>query len=342
MSSVLNQAYKGKMFSFLTKSPDPYYPLNLQTLARSKVKVMTCTGMLHRGVWKAAILVNLEETMTAAEENGAGFPSYYKFFSESIEYLGEWLNGLREFTSRIYAQTHIKLNSNEIYEWERYPEEFAVLEPMKHVHMQKIVLNLFTPEKWVSPAVPISTFMTTMPWTVDRGYFYPLFKNALGSLFESGLYDRWDRFHDDINGVDNFHSVAWRLKEKGLNVSAIEFPVEEKHWNGYYFGSEKHRKMGLNEDVGPISSSVLTAMWVFAGSLFFASVLTFLVEVFTKWKCTNSSQRAEQLVNINWRRMFNLFNVICRTSSNKKRMMFSFKSNYVHFLSHKSSQVPRV
>lgn len=225
MSLSFNQVYKAKMFSFLTKSPDPEYPDTLESLVNSKISVVTYTGMSHKNAWKPALVVNLEETIESAMEEKRNYPFYYDTLKNSTLYIGEWLNGMREFASKLYAQQHKHLLPNGTFSWRRYTEELAVFEPFKHIFMQRHVMNLFLPDKWVSISISISTFMTAMPWTVDRGYFHPLFKHALGAIFESGLYDRWDRFHDDINGIDNFYHVWWKLHELGINVSAIKFPV---------------------------------------------------------------------------------------------------------------------
>lgn len=105
-----------------------------------------------------------------------------------------------------------------------------MFEPFKHVHMQKHVFRLFCRPKWTSVPVMIDKFSTTMPWMVDSNYFYPLFKWTMGKFFESGLYDRWDLNHDDINGVDNFYPVRNRLRKYEVNVSTIQFPVPLTNW----------------------------------------------------------------------------------------------------------------
>lgn len=80
--------------------------------------------------------------------------------------------------------------------------------------------------------------MSCMPWTVDTNYFLPIFTRGLGAIYESGLYSRWDNYHDDMNGLVNFHEVKWYLREENVSSSLIanlQLDIPTKQWYNYYF-----------------------------------------------------------------------------------------------------------
>lgn len=148
--------------------------------------------------------------------------------------------------------------------------------------MQKQVLNLFLPGKFVSPVVHADKFVTTSPWVVNKGLFYPLFKRTLGQFFEAGFYTRWDGLHDDINGIDNFHWVLEYvriLQNLQRHVTEIQLPLKKELWNGYYYASKSGVAAETSSASALVSADSLQALWYLTLDLMVFASLVFLVEL---------------------------------------------------------------
>lgn len=156
--------------------------------------------------------------------------------------------------------------------------------------MHKQLLKLYFPNKWTSQVVPVFGFMSTMPWTVNKNYFYPIFKRGLGQIFESGLYNRWDGYHDSFNGLDSFGRVRNLVRDtNALNESDIKTSVAEKNWRNSYYHYLYNRGSSQDSKVlEPVSIILLKMVWIFAGILLGVSglilVLELLYEENRKWK----------------------------------------------------------
>lgn len=268
---LLGQLYKGKMFSFLTRSPEPEFPTSFQSLAESGILIWTFSGFYKHEY--------LNEVMNAKDIT---FPSYYNDFNHSLKYIPEWLNGLRRFAANLYLQTnkHILPNGTTI-DSEEIPESFASFDYLKHIYMHKQVLNLYSPEKWSSPVVPVFGFMSTMPWTLNKNYFYPLFRRGLSQIYEGGLYNRWDRYHDSINGLDNFYWVKHLMEDKGVHASDIITSVpDEDKWHNYYYNSDDVRTTTQHfQNSEAVSVLVLKVVWFLSAALFVVSGIFLILEL---------------------------------------------------------------
>ncbi len=278
---LLAQLYKGEMFSFLTNSQEPDYPTTLENLTRSDLFIYSFTGLVIVGKPMATYDFYLLEVMTASN---ARYPDYYNKFKDSLKFVYHWLFGMRDFTRNMYVQNHkhlIDKNKTDLKEFgEVIPQNFASFDYIKHVIMHRQLLQLYFPNKWMSPLVPILGYMSTMPWTVDKNSFYPIFKRGLGQIFESGLYNRWDNYHDSANGLENFYEVKNKIRDSGaLKESDIKTSVPEKNWrNFYYHYLYSHESKQERKVFEPVSIMLLKIVWILAGILFGISVLLFLLE----------------------------------------------------------------
>ncbi len=287
---LLGQLYKGEMFSFLTKSPEPDYPTSLENLARSGLLMYSFTGSGYNGKHIATFALYLQEVMSAPN---ASYPEYYHKFRDSLIYMHEWLNGMRDLTRNMYLQENVHLidkNKSDANFGDKVSKSFASFDYLKHMFMHKQLLKLYFPNKWTSPVVSVFGFMSTMPWTVDKNFFYPIFKRGLGQIYESGLYNRWDRYHDSYNGLDSFSRVRNLIKDTGaLNESDIKTSVPEKNWRNSYYHYLYNRESKQERKVfEPVSIMLLKIVWILAGILLGISVLLLLLELLhnqdRKWK----------------------------------------------------------
>lgn len=136
-------------------------------------------------------------------------PAYYPELLKALKYyVPDWLNGIRRFTARLFLQYNPHLLGNPKDFGIR--EEFAVMDLKKHVLMHRYLLSLNAPKKWLSSIHQADMMMSCMPCTVDTNYFLPIFTHGLGGIYESGLYHRWNNYHDDMNGLDNFNQILER------------------------------------------------------------------------------------------------------------------------------------
>ncbi len=221
------------------------------------------------------------------------YPEYYKSFKDSIRHISYWIYGMRDFTRNMYLQEHKNLidkNKTDLKELnEKIPRNFASFDYLKYMFMHKQLLQLYFPKKWMSPLVPILGYMTTMPWTVDRNYFYPIFKRGLGQIFESGLYNRWDNYHDSVNALENFYVVKNKIKATGaLSDSNIKTLVPQENWRNfcyhYLYNSGSYQEANIFE---PVSIILLKIVWILFGMLLGISVITLVVEILnaTRRRC---------------------------------------------------------
>lgn len=274
---LLGQLYKGKMFSFLTKAPEPEYPGDLKSLVDLNLMIATYTGMWFNGGVKATVKLYLDEIMSGVN---VSYPSYYTDFNHSLKFYPAWLNGLRKLSAQLFMQDNQHLLPNGTMDWEKVPQAFASFDYLRHIHMHKKVLDLYSPKKWISLVLPVDSYMSTMPWTVNKNYFYPLFLRGMSQIYESGLYNRWDAYHDSINGLDNFYWVRHFIREKGIQDSSIYTPVPREKWfNYYYYKDHSSRKIGIFEDPEAVSVRVLGIIWIILAILIGFSVILLLSEV---------------------------------------------------------------
>ncbi|CAL8122851.1 unnamed protein product [Orchesella dallaii] len=273
---IVNQAYRGIMFSFLTISPDPKFPVTLKALAESDLKIITFTSITYKRRFRSMVSVNLEEVMIPGMVPGVDYPIYYKDFNKSIDFFRSNLQGMCDMSAKLFLENNLELAPNHTVDWDPLPENFAVFEFVKHVDMQKRILQLYLPSKWESSLIPVPNFMTRMPWTVSRNYFYPAFRRGLSFIYESGLYNRWDKYHDEINGFKNFYAVRVSISKLKVNTSKIRYAVPEKNWRNYYFSTVKKQLFLEPESV---SVKVLKTVWILSAIVLGFAVLSFVIEI---------------------------------------------------------------
>ncbi|CAL8122854.1 unnamed protein product [Orchesella dallaii] len=273
---IINQAYRGIMFSFLTLSPDPKFPDTLKALAESDLKIITFSVTIHNNQLRAIVSVNLEEVMVPGQVPGVDYPIYYEDFNKSIEFFSHNLQGICDFSAKVFLENNLELAPNHTVDWDPFPKNFGVFELVKHVDMQKHILQLYMPSKWVSSAIHVPNFMTRMPWTVTRNYFYPAFRRGLSFIYESGLYNRWDKYHDEINGLVMFYAVRFSISRLKVNTSKIQYAVPEKKWRNYYFSTVKRQ---LFSEPEPVSVEVLKTVWILSAIVLGFAILGFVLEI---------------------------------------------------------------
>lgn len=204
------------------------------------------------------------------------YPAYYPRLLNQTNYIFNWLVGMRKFTTDLYWKQHYNKTDS--------LSEIGEFDLLKHVKMQKQILEVYMPEKWTSPVMPVQNFLTCMPWTVTRNAFYPVFKRYVGKIFESGLYNKWDGFLDDINGVVNFHEIVKQLGKRGISKSDISYSIPENMWRNYLYYLKSYPNGDQPVQVAhSISFQVFWTLWLATIlGLTFASITLFLECIYLK------------------------------------------------------------
>lgn len=278
---VLSQFYKGKMFSYLTQVNQPWFSKSLNELTEISENFDIITFIGEPQGWQSILEMHLKEVI----ETGI-YPEYYPKILKLAKYKHDWLFGMRKFSVDLFLQHNLNMlpNGSSIKtQLTEYPMQtnFAELDLLKHVKMQKHILGLYTPNSvWTSPVIQAQNFMTCMPWTVTRNAFYPILKHGLGQIFESGLYTRWDNFHDDINGMVNLYDVEKKLKYAGIKTEQVNFPVEKMRWRNYYFHSKWNPDQEQMKPVPTaVSEKVFRVIWILVGILLCLASFLVLAEL---------------------------------------------------------------
>ncbi len=162
--TLINMDFKAIMTSFLTKNLEPSYPKDIEHVNSTGMITITAVTHLDRKV----------TYVRCGDEN----TKFYK-----TAQIGN--SGMRCLTAKLFIH-HKKTDGYTNRTSEEFPDTFAVLGPSQYTNMQKDLMKVFVPEKWVSPVIKANTYENMRPLIVDRNFFYPIFKKGLASLLESG------------------------------------------------------------------------------------------------------------------------------------------------------------
>lgn len=207
MSTLVSCAYKAGLASFLTRTPEPMYIKDLETLISRCNRQAHCVYVFD-GTFGAArrvseISSSLREVMRVMDSKKI-ISNFIKAQLESVHRTGY---GAKELTTIPIALLHT-----------RNLAEFA-----------RESLNLFIPEKKVSPTISLN-FNIFTPFYVSRSYFYRIMKKGLSSVRESGLYDHWQRYIDTKMAMHLLNTIH---RELTALFPTILFQNEKEKWLMY-------------------------------------------------------------------------------------------------------------
>lgn len=282
---VLGTVYKGDMFSFLTKIPEPKYPDSVAKLAKSNLMVATYESnfLETESIFSNYLRDSLQGNNLWPQQRET-----YVGLNKSVKHFHTWLHGLRELSASKIVQEDDKWTVKNFTKFRRnLPKNMVSLDYLKHVKMHKYIMSLFTPKLWLSKIIILENFMTTMPWVSKRDQFYPIFKQGLSHIYESGLYNKWDEYHDNMNTLDNFYSVRNLVKHYvGISDSELDLPVDVKLWRNYLFDYLLNKNYNFNLDrkfsPEPIKLVMIRVVWLLCGAVLGLSVVIFVVEIVIK------------------------------------------------------------
>ncbi|CAL8092511.1 unnamed protein product [Orchesella dallaii] len=183
----ISGVYKSSIFSYLSASPTPQYPMNLEDLIKSGMHLMTMSSIseIDTTTNKVAKTVSnfreitLAEMMSVMEAEGRNSSQLFRTL-ENVYKRIEWYKKMDlEFMLR-----KVLNGSSDL------PEKFVIVDDQETVENTRVLLTVFS-RRWVSPPVALPIFMTRNFWVTSRNFFYPPFVQILSRIYESGLYGRW-------------------------------------------------------------------------------------------------------------------------------------------------------
>lgn len=204
MSTVVSFAYKGKLISFLTLEPTPIYARSLELLVDTGQTIGTFEAIWvdHTTGLISAASAAMDEILKFSRQRKVVVPKYLGKLNQSLKPFEWGLEKLQVMVSQLYGMERMLKLQNQTFETnEELSEDFAVLDLVQVLKTVKQTFASTISTKWVSAIVSEDKFETVMPFVVDRNFFYPLFKRGLAQIYEGGLYDRWNNFHQKTKAM---------------------------------------------------------------------------------------------------------------------------------------------
>lgn len=282
MSTIISQAYKGRLTGFLAKPPKPHFPKDFEAIVQQNITTVTFSGKSGpgKGKWQSNV-----KLYTGNRRRAINYLEKYVDFLNSITESPGWPEGMANFTAQICAQENNFFGSRIKNHWFRYPSNIAVLEPLHHIILQKYLLNVFVPTKWVSSPIIVNKFTFIKYWMVDKSYFYPLFKRLFIKFQENGLKGLWSGYSRGIARLNGLYSALPRLKDMGADMDGnLNISVKVVNWKKYYFAGAMNgvnyakilERSKLSE---PLSLESLHVIWCLFGILIAGNIILLTLEV---------------------------------------------------------------
>lgn len=255
MGTLINLSYRAKLASTLTQTTQPSTLNTFEKLANSSLNIYTFLIVPRETGFKCLILDTLEEMASFRKQKQKQMPIHYLNFQKSIKFYPLFLYGMQRFAANLHIQlkNRVKIKNNVDY----IPKQFAIFEAKKLMPMIKELIELFIPEMWISSTVTVNRFMIATPYTMESSYIYPIFKNGVARLWETGFFKRWTEYYAEMLALDNIretqaHIDRAQMKSFG-NVNRVPATIT-KNWFGYLEAT----KATLNQRSRLISNKSLT------------------------------------------------------------------------------------
>ncbi|CAL8128572.1 unnamed protein product [Orchesella dallaii] len=181
MTLVLSGAYKGKIFSFLSKSSVLNWPENIgEVLSKDYIKITLTNAVTMYQGRPIVVGSNLHEML--AETNVNSSDNLFAMLEKETVHYQEPEN---LFLSKVIA-SHADKNSLNFK-----PSHLAIVDANGYILRLKRAFMVLAKDKSVSDLKDISGITASKVWTAYSNFFKPFFANVLGQLLESGIFMRW-------------------------------------------------------------------------------------------------------------------------------------------------------
>ncbi|CAL8143030.1 unnamed protein product [Orchesella dallaii] len=304
MMVVVTSVYKGKVFSFLTKTAEPVWPLNLKQLVHTSYTLMTLTSHLvvggysnipsKRSTFREIVLPEIMQG-----EPGVDYPVEYYLLNRTVLYykkpdydlvtkviLNEKRKKLIPTISKVNATSIITDSGNmdDVSKDFKVPSiRFSIVDTQLNVDKLALAFRIFLEDSSVavSNSILIPGYITRLPWSVEKNYFYPLFINGLSQLQESGIFDRWEKYCDRLEVRSFLLEIDYQLRKMNYNASVI-MNVKPEYWYNFIFSSSQGFIKSPESIV--LTFKLFSIVLTVCGSAIGLSVGVLVIEIISKSK----------------------------------------------------------
>lgn len=190
LSTILSYACNAGLTAFLTHTPEPIYPHDLETLVSHCMNHENCVVTSTTTYGASRLISDISPALKTVIE--------------------QYTNGINIFTEFIKAQIKSSHKSDSDILSLNFPPS-AMLDTVKSVELCRHSMRLFMPEKNVSPSRLVN-FKSFLPFYVNKSPFYRIIKKALNSVHESGIYDHWQRYFETKSTLYRLSATHKELK----------------------------------------------------------------------------------------------------------------------------------
>lgn len=255
---VLNEAYKGSVYSFLTKPAVLSHPDSLEALTNWNVSIFTFSEHYKE---------NFDPDIFQDKY------LYSKVLNMTV-FAGKRYQGWISFVLSFILEQPINQNYSS-------NAKQAVMDQVIAVSIIKQSINIYAKQKWTSPIVSVGTRQISLPWHIDNNFVKPIFKRGFDSLFESGLYYLWDLSYIKSKGISIAYEIYEQAQKTGVDMKALikKFVVDKKYWRSLHNLERTTKFQSETKKFAPVSVHVLVSLFGFVWHSFVAALLTLTMEL---------------------------------------------------------------
>lgn len=183
---VLNNSYKGKIYSILTNGGHSNWPENVEQLVEINYPCYTMRYRITPGNMgyleiSSELKLWLHRIITTQGSNGA------KYYAKLLNMTTILNGGSFEFSKRV---VELQLGyKNQIYAL-NHSHNFALIDQLQDIKFVSFAIHAFAPNLRVSKPILLPQYSLVHPWAVRVNYFLPVFKLHLSRFDEAGLYNK--------------------------------------------------------------------------------------------------------------------------------------------------------
>ncbi len=268
MIFTVSQAYKGKIFSFMTKGVAPQFPQSLEELVQNSHLKLT----LSEAATKYTKFSILKETFLQNLPNF--YPSEYNLLNKSVLWYD---SNLTTLTEEIFGKNyikHYKANYSNVSP-SLTSTYFAVIDYKKILDPMSLVFNTFIPNNVISSPVKVPGYVLITPWEVSRNFFYSIFNDHLAQFYASGIHQKLESHIFRTYRYLYLNIVKKRIT-RNLNIATV-------NTTSYHFYGDR-KSLLLSENLKPISGDILFPLVEIYYLLIFIALCFFIGEQFKRFK----------------------------------------------------------
>lgn len=249
MSTLVSYAYKAGLTSFLTHTREPIYPTDLDTLISECNRQVGCVY---------------------SSKGTSGQTKYILDKTPSLKQVLRFYKPLQIFRNFLLNQIRIIHKSE--YGSQEHSAPKALLYTLKTVDFTRGCIGLFLPDKKVSASVLLN-YRSFAPFYVSRSYFYEFIKKRLNRVYESGLYDHWQR---NIERKFSMYMLSGLSREIRSLFKEMRVFNEKEKWLMYLLGGRQNSKGSRSK---ALSFSDLRSVWILYSMLLTSICAILLLEM---------------------------------------------------------------